>query len=398
MFQIPTAVFFCHAFRSSSSSGSRECSQTRKRKHRSNEEPTGKDNRCGSKSPSALNCLRSGDCKYPSPSKSHSRSRSRSRERRKGNTRPQQSASTSRHKGELKSKPNRRQRSRSRSKERRKEEGSSKSPQKPSSFSVPSSKDVKQMQAKKKEDIVPHFLKEDKGAAVKKEAQSKDLSTKSHTTTPATHRERTLLKEIKKEKPPTFDMFEESAGAHPGKKEESGVCGLMAVKKEEGYQGFKTEACDMSIIRSEASSPESCPSVTLVSPLIQAGGLQDRLDQLQPALLASAAQPDPAELAMEQESQQASDSDDDFNVDVMLDNLQYEKPEDTGDRASEQQGNEGVFEGGTLSGSKSKNQVKRVTWNIQEPEGPQPEKSPSSKCWQIFISCIKNLAFAFVCF
>lgn len=404
MFHIPTAVFFCHAFRSSSSSGSRECSQRRKRKHRSKEERTVKDNRCGrsrSKSPSALSCLRSGDCKYPSPSKSHSRSRSRSRERRKDNTRPQQSASTSRHKGALKSKPNRRLRSRSRSKERRKEEGSSKSSQKPSSFSLPSSKDVKQMQAKKKEDIVPNFLKEDKGATVKKqEAHSKDLSTKSHTTTPATHTERTLLKEIKKEKPPTFDMFEESAGAQAGKKKESGVCGLMAVKKEEGYQGFKTEACEMSIIRSDSSSPEFCPSVTLVSPLIQGGGLQDRLDQLQPALLASAAQPDPAELtsAMEQESQQASDSDDDFNVDVMLDNLQYEKPEDTGDGASEQQGNEGVFEGGTLSGSKSKNQVKRVTWNIQEPEGPQPEKSPSSKCWQIFISYIKNLAFSFVCF
>lgn len=257
------------------------------------------------------------------------------------------------------------------------------------------------MQAKKKEDIVPNFLKEVKGATVKKqEAQSKDLSAKSHTTTPATHRERTLLKEIKKEKPPTFDMFEESAGAQAGEKEESGVCGLVAVKKEEGYQGFKTEACETSIIRSEASSPEFCPSVTLVSPVIQAGGLQDRLDQLQPALLASAAQPDPAELtsAMEQESQQASDSDDDFNVDVMLDNLQYEKPEDMGDRASEHQGNEGVFESGTLSGSKSKNQVKRVTWNIQEPEGPQPEKSPSSKCWLIFISHIKNLAFAFVCF
>lgn len=396
MFRIPTAVFFCHAFRSSSSSGSRECSQRRKRKHRSKEERTRKDNRCGrsrSKSPSALSCL---------PSKSHSRSRSRSRERRKDNTRPQQSASTSRHKGELKSKPNRRLRSRSRSKERRKEEGSSKSSQKPSSFSVPSSKDVKQVQAKKKEDIVPNFLKEEKGATVKKqEAQSKDLSSKSHTTTPATHKERTLLKETKKEKPPTFDMFEESAGAQAGEKEESGICGLVAVKKEEGYQGFKIEACEMSIIRSEASSPEFCPSVTLVSPLIQAGGLQDRLDQLQPALLASAAQPDPAELtsAMEQESLQASDSDDDdFNVDVMLDNLQYEKPEDTGDVASEQQGNEGVFEGGTLPGSKSKNQVKRVTWNIQEPEGPQPEKSPSSKCWQIFISYIKNFAFAFVCF
>lgn len=232
----------------------------------------------------------------------------------------------------------------------------------------------------------------------KQEAQSKDLSMNSQATTLATHKERMLLKEIKKEKPPTFDMFEESAGTKTVKKEESDICGLMAVKKEEGYKGFKTEACEISIIKSEASSPEFCPSVSLVSPLIKPGGLQDPLDQLQPALLASAAQPDAAELTagMKQEIQQPSDSDDDFSVDVMLDNLQYEKPENTGERVSDQQGSESAVEGGTVSVSKSKNQVKRVTWNIQEPEGPQPEKSPSSKCCQIFISYIKNLVFAFV--
>lgn len=254
---------------------------------------------------------------------------------------------------------------------------------------------MKQVKAKKKEDILPNFLKEDKGTTVKiQEAQSKDLSMNSQT-----HQERTLLKEIKKEKPATFDMFEESAGTNTVKKEESDICSLMAVKKEEGCKGFKTEACEISIIKSESSSPEFCSSVTLVSPLIKASGLQDPLDQLQPALLASAAQPDAAELTagIKQELQQPSDSDDDFNVDVMLDNLQYEKPENTGERVSDQQGNEGA-EGGTVSISKSKNQVKRVTWNIQEPEGPQPEKSPSSKCYQIFISYIKDLVFVFVVF
>lgn len=392
MFQIPTAVFFCHVFRSSSSSGSRECSQRRKHKHRIKEERTVKDNRCGrshSKSPSELRCdSRSRDSKYLSPSKSHSRSRSRSRER-KDKTMPQQSASTSRHMGEPKSKPNRSLRSRSRSRERRKEEGSPKSSQKTSGFCAPSSKDVKQVQAKKKEDIFPNIPKEDKGTTVKKqEAQSKDLGTNSQKTTPAT-------KEIKKENPPTFDMFEESAGTKAVKKEESDICSLMAVKKEEGYKGFKTEACEISIIKSEASSPGFCPSGTLVSPLIKPGGLQDPLDQLQLALLASAAQPDAAELTagIKQDIQQPSDSDNDFNVDVMLDNLQCEKPENAGERVCDQQGNEGAVEGGTVSVSKSKNQVKRVTWNIQEPEVPQPEKSPSSKCCQIFISYIKNLVF-----
>lgn len=225
------------------------------------------------------------------------------------------------------------------------------------------------------------------------EAQSTDLSLNSQTTTPAT-------KEIKKENPPTVDRFGESAGTKAVKKEESDICGLMAVKKEEGYRGFKTEACEMSIIKSEASSPGFCPSGTFVSPLIKPGGLQDPLDQLQLALLASAAQPDTAELTagIKQEIQQPSDSDDDFNVDVMLDDLQCEKPENAGERVCDQQGNEGAAEGGTVSVSKAKNQVKRVTWNIQEPEGPQPEKSPSSKSCQIFISCIKNLVFAFVVF
>lgn len=384
MLQILTAVSFCHVFRSSSSSGSRECSQRRNRKHRSKEERTVKDDRCGrsrSKSPSDLRCeSRSRDTKYPLPSKSHSRSRSRSRERRKDKTRPQLSASTSRHKGEPKSRPNR-----NRSRERRKEEGSSKSSEKPSSFCVLTSKDVKQVQAKNKEDIVPNLLKEDKGTTVKQQqAQSKDLSTNSQATTPPTHQETTLLREIKKEKPPTFDMFEESAGTKV-KKEESDICGLMAVNREEGY---KTEACEISIIKSEADSPEFCTSVTSDSPLIKPDGLQDSLDQL-----ASAAQPDAAELTagIKQGIQQPSDSDEDFNVDVMLDNLQYEKPENTEERASDQQGSEAAVEGGTVSVSKSKNLVKRVTWNIQEPEGPQPEKSASSKCCQIFISYIKNL-------
>lgn len=231
----------------------------------------------------------------------------------------------------------------------------------------------------------------------KQEAQSKDLSTTSQTTTPATHKVRTLLKEIKKEKPPTFDMFEESAGTKAVKKEESDICDLMEVKKE---KGFKTDSCEISIFKSEESSPEFCPTATLVSPLIKPGGLQDPLDQLQPALLASAAQPDAADMTadVKQKIQQPSDSDDDFNVDVMLDNLQYEKLDHAGERVSDHQGNEGAVEGGTLSVSKSKNQVKRVTWNIQEPEGPQPEKSPSSKCFQIFNSYFKNLAFVFVVF
>lgn len=386
MFQIPSLLFFCHVFRSSSSSGSRECSHRKKCKHGSKGGFEGRDRE------SEKRCTAKDKRHARSISKSPSRSRLGSKERRKDKPRPQQSASTSRHKGELKSKPNRRLRSRSRSRERRKEEGSSKSSQKTSGFCVPSSKDVKQVQAKKKEDITFNFLKEDKGTAVKKLEAQRD----SQAPTSATAKERLLMKEIKKEKP-TFDMFEESAGTKPVKEEESHVCVDMAVKNV--YMGFKTEACEISIIKSEASSPDFCPSVTSASPLIKPGGLQDPLDQLQAALLSPAAQPNAAELtaAVKQEIQQPSDSDDDFNIDVMLDSLQDEKPESTEDTSSDQQGKEGAIEGGSIAnsgGTKSKNQVKRVTWNIQEPERPQPEKSPSSTCCQLY----REFSFLFVVF
>ncbi|TNN00560.1 hypothetical protein fugu_011806 [Takifugu bimaculatus] len=296
-------------------------------------------------------------------------------ERRKDETRLQKSASTSRHKGEPTSKPNRKRRSRSRSRERRKEEGSSKSSQKTSSFCVPASKDVKQVQAKKKEDITSNILKED--PVIKQEAQRE-----SQAPTSATAKERLLIEDIKKEKQPSFDMFEELAGTKPVKKEESDLCVVTAAKNEEGYTGFKTEACEISVIKSEASSPEFCPSVTSVSPLLKPGGLQDSLDQPQPDLLGPAAQPNAADLTAAVKEEQPSDSDDDFNIDVMLDSLQYEKPENTEETVSDQQGKEGAVEVEDMSTSnslstKSKNQVKRVTWNIQEPEGPQPEKSPS---------------------
>ncbi|TWW75601.1 PHD and RING finger domain-containing protein 1 [Takifugu flavidus] len=353
--------------RSSSSSGSRECLKRKKHKHRSMEGLEGRDRESEKRRTAKEN--RRGR----SRSKSSSRSRSRSMERRKDETRLQKSASTSRHKGEPTSKPNRKRRSRSRSRERRKEEGSSKSSQKTSSFCVPASKDVKQVQAKKKEDITSNILKED--PVIKQEAQRE-----SQAPTSATAKKRLLIEDIKKEKQPSFDMFEELAGTKPVKKEESDLCVVTAAKNEEGYTGFKTEACEISVIKSEASSPEFCPSVTSVSPLLKPGGLQDSLDQPQPDLLGPAAQPNAADLTAAVKEEQPSDSDDDFNIDVMLDSLQYEKPENTEETVSDQQGKEGAVEDMSTSNSlstKSKNQVKRVTWNIQEPEGPQPEKSPS---------------------
>ncbi|KAM6937876.1 uncharacterized protein phrf1 [Xenentodon cancila] len=82
--------------------------------------------------------------------------------------------------------------------------------------------------------------------------------------------------------------------------------------------------------------------------------------------------------------QEPPDSDDDFSVDVMLDNLDYvisKHTEESGAAVKKEKEVEGSKDGGeqvsSVVGTKSKTQVKRVTWNIQEPEGPQPEKSAS---------------------
>lgn len=249
-------------------------------------------------------------------------------------------------------------------------------------------------------------------AAAKVKKEGRDLRADSQATTAEMAKEIKVGKEIKKEKQPSLDMFEDSPITKPIKKEEADIQALMVVKgtDEEGNEEdtmkpemceiktetceIKTETCDFTIIKSEPSSPELChfPPVTSFSTLttpVTADSLQDAISQPQPELMASAEQPDTAGLTVpvKREVQQPSDSDDDFNVDVMLDNLDYvksEPPEGSGASIrQEKEVEEGKNQGdkvSTVVGAKSKTQVKRVTWNIQEPEGPQPEKSASSKC------------------
>lgn len=115
--------------------------------------------------------------------------------------------------------------------------------------------------------------------------------------------------------------------------------------------------------------------------------------------MASAEPPDTAEVTVSiKQEVQPSDSDDDFSVDVMLDsldNVKSEHPEGNDPSFKhENEVEEWKNDGDQVSArvvAKSKTQVKRVTWNIQEPEGPQPEKSASSKC------CRKTASYKF-CF
>ncbi|XP_042351399.1 PHD and RING finger domain-containing protein 1 [Plectropomus leopardus] len=152
---------------------------------------------------------------------------------------------------------------------------------------------------------------------------------------------------------------------------------------------IKTETCEFPLIKSEPSPLELChlapvTSFSTMTTPVTADCHQDSVSPCHPEVKASTDQPDAVGLTVpvKQEVQQPSDSDDDFNVDVMLDNLDCVKSERTGEGgATVKQENE-VEEGkneqvSTAAGAKSKTQVKRVTWNIQEPEGPQPEKSAS---------------------
>ncbi|XP_071359457.1 PHD and RING finger domain-containing protein 1 isoform X2 [Trachinotus anak] len=414
--------------RSVSSSSSRERSRMKKHKQRSKERNDGrqrdherqhmsKDKRRGrsrsksrSKSRSrSRSTSRSKDNKR-GRSCSKSRSRSRSRERRKDRTQLQQPSLSSRDKVMSRSKDKKRHRSRSSSRERRKEEGgsSSKCSQKTSGSCVSFSKDTKQVQDKKKEkDIIQSSLKEEKmskgnkqelpscifTSKVKKEC--KDSGADSKVITAERTKEVKVVKEIKKEKGPSLDMFEDFPVTKSIKKEEVETSSLTDTKgvDEQAIKEdiIKTEPCEIPTIKSEPSSPELChlPPVTSFSKLttpVTADSHQDTVSQSNPGSMTSTEQPNTTGLTIpvKQEVTQPSDSDDDFNVDVMLDNLDYVKSEQTEtsdafvkqEKEVEEVKNEGeqVL---AVVGAKSKTQVKRVTWNIQEPEGPQPEKSAS---------------------
>ncbi|KAM6926799.1 uncharacterized protein phrf1 isoform 2-T3 [Lycodopsis pacificus] len=400
--------------RSGSSSSSKEHSTRKKPKRRSKERYDGRERDC--------------DRRRVSTDKTHgrsrSKSRSRSRERRKDHTQVQPPSLSSRDEAESRSKDKRRHGSRSSSREKRKEEGSSsKSFQKTSGSCVSSSRDTKLLQGKKKEkDIGRSSLKEDKAATVNKrkiassELRKKGKDLMAHSQAPPAEmvKEMKIEKEVKTENQPSLDMFEDSLSLTKQiKKEETDIYSSMEAKSidEEGNEDdpiktetfeiktetfeiktetfeIKTETFEIPNIKSEPRSPELCHfnSATSFSTPGAADGLQDSASQSHPESMPSREPPDAfgSTVPVKQEVQQPSDSDDDFNVDVMLDNLDYVKSERTeGSGASVKQETEAEEEEeknervSTVVGAKSKTQVKRVTWNIQEPEGPQPKKSAS---------------------
>ncbi|XP_042267255.1 PHD and RING finger domain-containing protein 1 isoform X2 [Thunnus maccoyii] len=401
--------------RSRSKSRSRSRSKDKRRgrsRSKSRSRSRSKDKRCGRSRSKSRSRSRSKDRKHGRSSQSKSRSRSRSRERRKDHTRPQQPSLSTRDKVESQPKDKRRQRSRSSSRERRKEERSSKSSQKTSGSGISSSKDRKDK--KKEKDMTQSSIKDEKVAIVNKQEmpssasasnikkEGEDLRADSQASTAEMMKEIKVVKEIKKEKQPSLDMFEDSPITKQIKKEGIDTLSLIVAKnikqeeieehpiKIEPCEIIKAETCEITAIKSEPSSPEVChlPPVTSFSTLTTPVAADSLLEtvSLSHSDLKASEQPNTVGLSVpiKQEVQQPSDSDDDFNVDVMLDNLDYVKSERAeGSAAAVKQkkgGQEGKNEGEqvpAIVGAKSKTQVKRVTWNIQEPEGPQPEKSAS---------------------
>lgn len=330
---------------------------------------------------------------------SRSKSRSRSRERRKEHTRHQHASHSSRGKVESSSKDESRpRRSRSRSRDRRKDE-SSRSTKKPSNIRVSSFRDTNRSQERKKDNNVPQRNIEEARCAevnkqdvpssvftsqVKKERSDCDADSKIIFT--ENQKQIKHGKEMTNEKAQPVDMFEDSPITKPAKSEESdSTPPAESNNADEALEDpFKSESCEITNIKSEPS-PSVLPSCTLTT-RVATDILEDSVLQSEPVSLDSDKEQDTAAVTAPIK-QESSDSDEDFNVDVMLDNLDYVKSDQiecSGTAVKEEkevvEGKEEEEQASTAVGSKSKTQVKRVTWNIQEPEGPLPEKSPSSKC------------------
>ncbi|XP_077953968.1 uncharacterized protein LOC120812246 isoform X3 [Gasterosteus aculeatus] len=374
--------------RSGSSSSSKERSRKKKPKQKSKESSDDRERDCDRRRVSTDK--RRGRSRSRSQEKKHvrscSRSRSRSRERRKDHTQLQPSSLSSRDK-ESQSRERKGHGSRSSSREKKKE------------GSPVSSKDTKLLQGKKKDkDVSQSSLKDDKAAAATKlrsaatEIRKKDKDGLSATVEIV--KEIKIEKEIKKEKQQSLDMFEDSSPAQQIKKEEPDARRPTAAKSvdEEGSREdpiktemfeIKTETCEAPFVKSEPGSPELCyftssPAPTTADAPREAPAAASHAESTAPV-----GQPGASRLSLPVKQEVLHPSDDyDFNVDVMLDNLVRVKSECAGESAAcvkqkREVGEEKKEPVSAAGGAKAKAQVKRVTWNIQEPEGPQPQKSAS---------------------
>lgn len=178
-------------------------------------------------------------------------------------------------------------------------------------------------------------------------------------------------KEVKKEKFTALDMFEDSPISSPAEQNEPDIPIIDGENKCQGEtQSVKMEVCEAEKLDEETSEKKLIVAefpISSIHPTTACTPPKDTEEQSTEV---------PAISVKQEPLPQSSDSDEDFNVDVMLDNLDLVKSklEDAPEAPLKEEKSEG--EAATV-GTKSKTQVKRVTWNIEEPIGPQPEKSAS---------------------
>lgn len=309
-------------------------------------------------------------------SKSRSRSRSRSREKRKTESRRQ----PSRDEAESHSKDKKRHRSRSNSREKKKERPAAKM-HKTSENGSSSVQDKKPSKDKKKDDS--SSIKAERASKTNKPGSTSSMSSTPVKKEPteskidekaieAAVKNNKAKKEIKTEKYTALDMFENSPTSSPVIKEELDIPDIMdsEIKCHEDTQTIKLEVCEAEKL--EVTFPNKEPSVSdspisNVLPTTVSSPPQDTSEQSTES---------PTVSIKQEPLPQSSDSEDDFNVDVMLDNLDLVKSrlEEATEATVKEEKNEGDA---AAVAAKAKTQVKRVTWNIEEPVGPQPEKSAS---------------------
>ncbi|XP_061577472.1 PHD and RING finger domain-containing protein 1 isoform X2 [Cololabis saira] len=401
--------------RSRSSSSSREHSRRKKQKPRSSERNyhserdyerrrVSKDKKRGrsrSRSRSKSRSRSRSRSRSKDRKRAVSRSRSRSRERRKDDNRQQQhhSSMSSRSKVESRPKDKRRHKSRSSSRERKQQPRSSRNTPKASGACDSSSKDANRIQGRKKErDTTERNIEKAECAKTdKQELPSCSFAhpiKKEERVLAAESQESEMTKEVKHEK----EVGQEYQSCHETSedssvvktiKEETDTPSLASKNIDDVIkQPIKTESCESTIVKTEPESSKLGPllGINLLSTLttpVTADTLPDAVSQSPPVSVDSCKQEDTVGVPVPAK-QEPSDSEEDFNVDVMLDNLDYVKSEPTVESGAavkkEKEVEDSKDEGGLVSsvvGTKSKTQVKRVTWNIQEPEGPQPEKAAS---------------------
>ncbi|XP_051915977.1 PHD and RING finger domain-containing protein 1 isoform X2 [Hippocampus zosterae] len=309
-----------------------------------------------------------------SPSKSPYRSRSK--ESRKEHTH-------SCHE-DVKSRPKdkRRPRSSSSSRERRKVDSSSENLTKSSVSCFSSSKydkDPKESrvpQSSGKEETIPevkkHVSKCTFVAKVKKEDENADIMAISK----GIKKERNIVKEVKKDKQEFIDMFQRSP-IPPQSEKEDRPSTIQEIKKEpvkvEVSKTMKTEeTCEITRIKPEPVSAE----LPVTSPHTSVGQ-QESPKHFQPNGKGLANQASAIELKVPMK--QAPESDEGISVDMLrhcLDCVKQEHAEGIGAKVKQ----EGKIEAQHLpTASKNKIQGKRVTWNIQVPDGAQPDKCASKR-------------------